>query len=265
MPMETTFQVIILAILQGIAEFLPISSSGHLVLGQAILGLKTPGITLEVALHAGTLFSTLVYYRQALIKIVKGLLTGSRESWQTALYIIVSAIPAVLFYVLCKKQVDAAFEDPRTIGGALLFTGAVLISLRWVPSRDKLNSFWRALFIGVSQAVAILPGVSRSGMTISAARLSGISPEKSAEFSFLASIPLIAGATLKKLLESILEKPEAGAEALSPLLLAGGVCISALVGYFALAFLVRTLRGRYFWCFGLYCLLAGCCTLLFTR
>ena len=265
LPMETTIQVIILAILQGVAEFLPISSSGHLVLGQALLGLKTPGITLEVALHAGTLLSTLVYYRQALIKIVKGLLAGSRESWQTALYIIVSAVPAVLFYVLCKKQVDSAFEDPRTIGGALLFTGAVLLSLRWVPSRDELNSFWRALFIGISQAVAILPGVSRSGMTISAARLSGISPEKSAEFSFLASIPLIAGATLKKLLESILEKPAAEAEALSPLLLIAGICVSAIVGYFALSFLVRTLRGRYFWCFGIYCLLAGCCTLLFTR
>jgi undecaprenyl-diphosphatase len=262
--METTFQVIILAILQGIAEFLPISSSGHLVLGQALMGLKEAGVTLEVALHAGTLVSTLIYYRIALMKIIKGLLSGARESWSMALYIIVSAIPAVVFYLLCKKQIDATFENPRIVGGALLFTGVVLTSLRWVPSRDSLNSFWRAAFIGVAQAIAILPGVSRSGMTISAARIAGISPEKSAEFSFLASIPLIAGVTLKKLLESILEAPAAAESAISPLLLLGGAIISAIVGYFALAFLVKTLRGRYFWCFGIYCLIAGCCTILFT-
>lgn len=263
--MDTTFQVILLAILQGIAEFLPISSSGHLVLGQALLGLKVPGITLEIALHAGTLVSTLIYYRNALLKIIKGLVAGSRESWRTALHIIVSGIPAVLFYILFKKNIDAAFENPRTIGAALLFTGLVLIALRWIPSRDELNSFWRSLVIGLAQAVAILPGVSRSGMTISAARMTGLSPEKSAEFSFLASMPLIAGACLKKLLEACTEAPSPEAGTLSPLLLLTGAVISAIVGYFALAFLVRTLRGRHFWCFGLYCLLAGTCTLLFAR
>jgi undecaprenyl-diphosphatase len=263
--MDTTFQVILLAILQGIAEFLPISSSGHLVLGQTLLGLKIPGMTLEIALHAGTLISTLIYYRNALLKILKGLLAGSRESWKITLLIIVSTLPAVLFYILCKEKVDAAFEDPRTIGGALLFTGLVLIALRWVPSRDELNSFWRALVIGLAQAAAILPGISRSGITISAARMTGLSPEKSAEFSFLASMPLIAGACLKNLVETCTQAPSPEAETLPPLLLLVGVAISAVVGYFALAFLVKTLRGRHFWCFGLYCLLAGACTLLFTR
>lgn len=263
--METTFNVILLAILQGVAEFLPISSSGHLVLGQAILGLKSPGITLEVALHAGTLISTLIYYRNALIRILKGLLAGSRESWQTALQIIASSIPAILFYILCKKRIEGAFEDPRTIGGALLFTGFVLIALRWVPRKEHAVSLWRAIVIGLAQAIAVLPGVSRSGMTISAARMSGVSPEKSAEFSFLASIPLIAGACLKKLLEACTEAPTADTGALSPLLLMIGICVSAFVGYFALSFLVRTLRGQHFWCFGIYCVLAGCCTFLFTR
>ena len=263
--MEQTVQVILLAILQGIAEFLPISSSGHLVLGQALLGMKEAGITLEVALHAGTLVSTLIYYRSAILKILNGLLKGCRDAWRMALYILVSSIPAIVFYLLCKKRVDAAFEDPHVVGCALLFTGVVLTALRWVPNRDALNTFWRAIFIGVAQAIAILPGVSRSGMTISAARLSGISPEKSAEFSFLASIPLIAGATLKKLLESLQETPAAAEATLSPLLLLFGAVISAIVGYFALAFLVKTLRGRFFWCFGLYCLLAGCCTILFAH
>ena len=263
--MEQTLKVILLAILQGIAEFLPISSSGHLVLAQALMGVKDPGITLEVALHAGTLVSTLIYYRSALIKIITGLLSGARESWHTALCIIISAIPAVLFYMLCKKQVDAAFEDPRLVGCALLFTGVVLTTLRWLPTRDELNSFWRSTFIGVAQAIAILPGVSRSGMTISAARIAGISPEKSAEFSFLSSIPLVAGACLKKSLEAYTETAAPNAETLSPLLLLAGICVSAVVGYFALSLLVRILRGRYFWCFGIYCLIAGCCTIFFTR
>ncbi len=265
MPMDTTFQVIILSILQGIAEFLPISSSGHLVLGQAILGLKAQGITLEVALHSGTLLSTLIYYRKEILNILKGIFSGCRESYQLITQMVVSAVPAVLFYLLCKDHIEGTFENPKVVGIALLFTGCVLLALRWIPVQDKPLSVGRALFIGLAQAIAVLPGVSRSGMTISAARMSGISPEKSAEFSFLASIPLIAGACLKKLLEACTETPAPDAGGLSPLLLIAGICVSTIVGYFALSALVRILRGRYFWCFGLYCLLAGCCTLLFTR
>jgi len=140
----------------------------------------------------------------------------------------------------------------------------VLLALRWIPVQEKGLTLWRALFIGIAQAIAVLPGVSRSGMTISAARMSGVSAQKSAEFSFLASIPLIAGAALKKLLESFSEAPVQGSGALSPLLLVAGIVISAIVGYFALSLLVRILRGRFFWCFGIYCLIAGCCTILFS-
>jgi undecaprenyl-diphosphatase len=263
--MDTTFQVIILAVLQGIAEFLPISSSGHLVLGQSILGLKTPGVTLEVVLHVGTLVSTLVYYRKEILDILKGFFTGCRDSYQLAIQIVLSSLPAIIFYLLFKDRVESTFESPKVVGIALMFTGCVLLALRWIPLQEKGITLWRALFIGFAQAIAVLPGVSRSGMTISAARMSGVSAKKSAEFSFLASIPLIAGAALKKLLESFSEAPTQGAGDLSPLLLIAGTCISAIVGYFALSLLVRILRGRYFWCFGIYCLIAGCCTLLFTR
>jgi len=263
-PMETTFSVIILAILQGIAEFLPISSSGHLVLGQAVLGLKTPAVTLEVALHVGTLLSTLAYYRKAISAILMGVFTGCKDSYQLAMQIVVSAIPAIIFYLLFKHRIESAFESPTFVGIALMFTGCVLLALRWIPVQEKGLTLWRALFIGIAQAIAVLPGVSRSGMTISAARMSGVSAQKSAEFSFLASIPLIAGAALKKLLESFSEAPVQGSGALSPLLLVAGIVISAIVGYFALSLLVRILRGRFFWCFGIYCLIAGCCTILFS-
>jgi undecaprenyl-diphosphatase len=264
--METTFDVIILAILQGIAEFLPISSSGHLVIGKSILGLKTPpGVTLEVALHVGTLISTLIYYKKEILNIIKGLLTGCRNSYQLAIQIVVSSLPAIVFYLLFKARIESTFESPKIVGIALIFTGCILLVLRWVPVQEKGISLWRALFIGIAQAIAVLPGVSRSGMTISAARISGVSADKSAEFSFLASIPLIAGAALKKLLESFSEVPVQGTEALSPFLLVMGICISAIVGFFALSLLVRILRGRYFWCFGIYCLIVGCCTIIFTR
>ncbi|MEI6647595.1 MAG: undecaprenyl-diphosphate phosphatase [bacterium] len=263
--MDTPFQIILLAILQGIAEFLPISSSGHLVLGQAVMGLKTQGVTLEVALHVGTLLSTLVFYRKEIFAILKGIFTGCRDSYQLAMQIVVSALPAVFFYLLFKDRIESTFESPAIVGIALMFTGCILLALRWIPAQEKGLSLWRALFIGIAQAIAVLPGVSRSGMTISAARMSGVSAEKSAEFSFLASIPLIAGAALKKLLDSFSEAPVQGAGALSPLLLVTGICISAIVGYFALSLLVRILRGRYFWCFGIYCLIAGCCTILLTR
>lgn len=263
--MDTSLSVIILAILQGIAEFLPISSSGHLVLGQAIMGLKTPGVTLEVALHVGTLLSTLVYYRKEISTILKGVFTGCRDSYQLAMQIVVSALPAIFFYLLFKDRIESTFESPVIVGIALMFTGCILLVLRWIPTQEKGLTLWRALFIGIAQAIAVLPGVSRSGMTISAARISGVSAEKSAEFSFLASIPLIAGAALKKLLESFSEAPVQGTVPLSPLLLVAGICISAIVGYFALSLLVRILRGRYFWCFGVYCLIAGCYTILFIR
>jgi undecaprenyl-diphosphatase len=218
-----------------------------------------------VALHVGTLISTLIYYRKEVSNIVTGIFAGCRDSYKLAIQVVVSSLPAIFFYLLFKHRIESAFESPTIVGIALMFTGCVLLALRWIPTQEKGLTLWRALFIGIAQAIAVLPGVSRSGMTISAARMSGVGAEKSAEFSFLASIPLIAGAAAKKLLESFSEAPVQGFGALSPLLLVAGIVISAIVGYFALSMLVRILRGRYFWCFGIYCLIAGCCTILFTR
>ena len=126
--MNTPFQIILLAILQGIAEFLPISSSGHLVLGQAVMGLKTQGVTLEVALHVGTLLSTLVFYRKEIIAILKGIFTGCRDSYQLAMQIGVSALPAILFYLLFKDRIESTFESPVIVGIALMFTGCIPVS-----------------------------------------------------------------------------------------------------------------------------------------
>lgn len=258
--MHELFDVILLAVLQGIAEFLPISSSGHLVIAQNLLGINAPGMRMEIVLHLGTLISIVAYYRKILIGLICGALRFDRASWSTIGHIALSAIPATLFYFLCHDRVDDLYESTHAVGGLLIFTGVVLCALRWMKCGDGPVTAKRALLVGIAQAVAILPGISRSGMTIAAARMTGVAPDKSAEFSFLMCLPLLVGAAL---LDIIGVTPQQGADAMSPWLLLAGAVVSAAVGYAALAVLVRTLRGGRFWLFGVYCLVAGCATLAF--
>ncbi len=253
------FDVLLLAVLQGIAEFLPISSSGHLVLAQSLLKINTPGVRLEVVLHLGTLVSIFIYYRATILKLISGGLRGDRASWLSAGHIALSATPAVFFYLLCHDKIDAFFEDSHAVGGFLIFTGAVLCALRWMACGEGGVTAARALLVGIAQALAVLPGISRSGMTISAARMAGIAPDKAAEFSFLMSTPLLIGAAL---MDFTGITPSSGAHALPVWLLLTAAGISAAVGLVSLALLVRTLRGGRFWLFGLYCFLAGFATLI---
>lgn len=260
--MREVLDVLLLSVLQGIAEFLPISSSGHLVLAQSLLGVNTPGMRLEVVLHLGTLVSILVYYRNRLTQLVLGTVRGDRESWRTAGQIALSAMPAVFFYLLCHDKINAFFESPRAVGGFLIFTGVVLYALRWMACGQGRLTAARALLVGLAQALAVLPGVSRSGMTIAAGRMAGIAPDRAAEFSFLMCIPLLIGAALMDGLGITPAAPEA--DALPVWLLLAGAAVSAGVGYLALSLLVRVLRAGRFWLFGLYCIAAGFVTILLT-
>ena len=264
------FETTILAILQGIAEFLPISSSGHLVLGKALLGVDEPGIRLDIFLHVGTLFAIAAFYWKVIWKIVRGAFTTGdaeslplRQSWSYIAKIVVSAIPAGIVGVLFKDQLEEFFSSPHAVGAALLFTGVVLLATKVLPKGDRQVSFWSALVMGVAQAVAILPGVSRSGMTIAAAKASKVEPAKAAEFSFLMSAPPIAGAALLEVLKAMKNHcPECpSTETAWPLVIYGGA-LAAVVGYFSLAVLLRTLKSDRFWLFGPYCLLAGGVTLI---
>ncbi|MDD3546620.1 MAG: undecaprenyl-diphosphate phosphatase [Kiritimatiellae bacterium] len=255
--MRDLINVMALAVLQGVTEFLPVSSSGHLVIAQDALGIKLPGIRLEVMLHLGTMLSIIVYYRETLRALTRGILRGERASWATAGHVALSAVPAVFFYVLFHDKVDAFYEDSRAVGGFLVFTGVVLCSLRWMRCGANGVTAPRALLVGMAQAFAVLPGVSRSGMTISAARMAGVEPRKAAEFSFLMCLPLLAGAAA---LDAVRGAAETSA-ALPWWLLLGGALVAAAVGYAALALLVRVLRGGKFWMFGIYCLAAGAATL----
>ena len=250
---ETT----ILAVLQGIAEFLPISSSGHLVLGKALLGVKEPGIRLDIFLHVGTLFAIAAFYWRVIWRILR------EYDWKYVAKIVVSAIPAGVIGVLFKDQLEEFFSSPHAVGAALLFTGIVLLATKVLPKGEREVSFLGAVVMGVAQAVAILPGVSRSGMTLAAARASKIEAAKSAEFSFLMSAPPIAGAALLEVLKAMKENcPNCpSTETAWPLVIYGGV-LAAVVGYFSLAFLLKALKSDRFWMFGPYCLLAGGITLI---
>lgn len=257
--MREFLDVMVLAVLQGIAEFLPVSSSGHLVIVQNLLKINTAGMRLEVVLHLGTMVSIMVYYRSVLLSLARGVLQGDRASWATVGHVVLSAVPAVFFYLLCHDKVDAFYESPRAVGGFLIFTGVVLCALRWMRCGEGRVTAPRAFLTGLAQALAVLPGISRSGMTISAARMAGIAPDKAAEFSFLMCLPLLAGAALLDLL-GLTAQP--GASDLPGWLLLAGAAVSAAVGFVSLALLVRTLRGGRFWMFGLYCFAAGLLTLL---
>lgn len=246
-------EVTILAILQGVAEFLPISSSGHLVIGQHLLGLEAPGMRLDLFLHVGTLASIFAFYWMTIWRIVR------RCEWLYVLKIVVSALPAVIVYSCFKDFIDGMFENARMVGALLMFTGAVLIGTRYLPRGSKDVSPIRALMMGLGQALALLPGVSRSGMTLASARGGRVDAEKAAEFSFLMSAPLIIGGAALELVKSIKE-PAVG-EIGWGLTLYGAV-VAAVVGYFSLKLLVKSLRGKWFWLFGPYCLVAGLLTLI---
>ena len=249
------WEVTLLSVLQGGAEFLPISSSGHLVLGKALLGMGECGMRLDIFLHVGTLAAVFAFYWSVIWRIIRNL------EWGYMLKVIVSAVPAGVVGILFKEELEAAFASPQMVGAALIFTGFILTATKFIPKGTKDVSFGRAILMGLAQAIAILPGVSRSGMTLAAARASGVDAEKSAEFSFLMSAPPIAGAALLQILEGVKSTDLVSTEVSWPLTIYGGL-LAAVIGYLSLKLLIRSLKGRWFWLFGPYCLLAGVLTLV---
>ena len=230
----------LLAVFQGIAEFLPISSSGHLVLGKSLLGMRELGMRIDIFLHVGTLLAIFAFYWRVIWRIL------SKFEWAYMLKVVVSAIPAGIVGVLFKDQLEEAFASPKMVGCALIFTGLVLTLTKFMPKGDRDVSFFRALVMGVAQAVAILPGVSRSGMTLAAARGTKVEAEKSAEFSFLMSAPPIAGAALLEIMKSLKAAEGAAATEVSWGLCVFGAALAAIVGYFSLKFLLKSLKSRWF-------------------
>ncbi|MCB1231992.1 MAG: undecaprenyl-diphosphate phosphatase [Verrucomicrobiae bacterium] len=253
-------QALILGLVQGLTEFLPVSSSGHLVLVQKVLGVVDQGITFEIVVHFGTLLSVVIYFWKVLWKMLLSILPPFRPDLARERKMIgllaIGTIPAVVIGLSFKDVFERVYESPIVVSLLLLVTGTVLFLPRIVSARKKEGAEVKlssAIAMGIGQAIAILPGISRSGSTIVSGMLSGTKSEDAAEFSFLLAIPAIAGAMVLAVDDMI----EQGIE--SSLLhnyIAGGVVafISGLIAIYSVLAAVR--KGRFEW-FAYYCFAAG--------
>ncbi len=263
------FKIIIIAVIQGLTEFLPVSSSGHLVLAEYLLGFESPGVTLEVFLHFGTFLSVLVIFWKDIVRIMIALfgnfwkirkypvLIRENENFAMGLMIVLSMIPAALIGLFFGDEIAGLFDNIYMTGIALLFTGTFLFLTQWARDMKRPLNGWRALLMGLAQALAIIPGISRSGSTVSTGMFLGMPRKKVAKFSFLMALPLIFGAAL-------LEAKDAFANAdfiWSGMII--GTLTSFLFGYFAVKWLMKAIiRGKLHF-FGFYCLALGFITLIF--
>ena len=250
------WQAIVLGLVQGLTEFLPVSSSGHLVLAERLAGVTTPGVFVEVALHVATLGSVFVVYGRRIVELGQGLLTGDAGHRAYVWLLVIATIPAGLVGVLFGGVIERAFDSLVAVGFAFLLTGTILWLTRRAGGQREAPSTTGALGIGLMQAIAILPGVSRSGSTVAAGMWSGLGPQRAAEFSFLMAVPTIAGAAALEVREAVALTGTVGA---GPLLAA---CVAAFVsGIWAIRFLVALLRRGRFHAFAPYCWVLGVLTL----
>ena len=260
------FQLIVLAVIQGLTEFLPVSSSGHLVLTQYWLGAVTGDVFLDVVLHVGTLAAVVVVYARDL----KRLLSFDAAAVQYIVALGVGTIPAVLVGLLLKDTVEGLFHNPRLTSAALIATGLILLSTRGAHGREQTRRFhgeWHpvapplftALLIGCAQALPIMPGISRSGSTIAAALWLGLAREEAARFGFLLAVPAIAGALVLQLLEGM---PTTEA---TPVGLVLGALVAFLVGLVAIRLTALMVVQRHFWKFAFYTLPLGGAMLVLLR
>ena len=248
---------IFLGILQGLTEFLPISSSGHLVLMELFLGIKEAGLAFDVFLHMGTLVGVLVYFRRDFLLMITALLKphllGEEAGFQRrlAFYICLGSIPAAVAGLFLKHSVETVFRSPYIIACTLAGAGLLLLvaDMAGKHLRDTKSVRWTdALFIGVFQVLALVPGVSRSGITMTAGLLMGLNRMSAARYSFLLSVPVIFGAGILNL-PDILSHGIAAGQAGFYL---SGFAAAAVSGYLVIAFLLRFVQTHSFAVFAYY-------------
>ena len=248
---------IILGIIQGLTEFLPVSSSGHLEIAKAILGEKKVGegsMLMTVVLHFATALSTLIIFRKDLAIIFRELFQfKNNESFQFSLKIVLSMIPAALVGLFFNEEVEALFGGALTlVGSMLLITGVLLFLADKAKASSKKVGIKEAILIGISQAIAILPGISRSGATISTAVILGIDKEKAARFSFLMVVPLIFGKMAKDVLSGDIQYENA---TFLPLII--GFIFAFITGLIACKWMIKLEKNSQLKYFAYYCLAIG--------
>ncbi|MDR1395359.1 MAG: undecaprenyl-diphosphate phosphatase [Deltaproteobacteria bacterium] len=275
--MATLAAAVILGLIQGLGEFLPISSSGHLVLAQAFLGLAEPEIFFDLVLHCGTLLAVIIFYRTSLAALFRelrllpaALIFPSRmrayyrlrPDFHLGILIIIGCLPTAVIGFLFQDTFESLFGSPRMTGAALLVTAAFL-ALTWRLQKPRIltpqsMTVRTALLIGLIQGLAITPGLSRSGLTIGLALMLGLENTLAARYSFLLSIPAVLGGmilTLAKSPASAFAWPQIGA----------GFLTAAIAGYAAIFLLVRIIKPRRLAFFAPWCAAAGLWALIFWR
>jgi len=270
--MIDTTEAFLLGLTQGLTEYLPVSSSGHLVIAQSLFGMTEPELFFDIILHMGTLAAIIWYYRSYIVTALKQTVDAAKEivsgknGWCGAVdgrpgfyfvtLVTAGTIPTGLMGVLFKDEFESMFGSTAWVGVMLIVTGAVLFSTRFMDNRGRDISqirVWEAVAIGVAQGLAITPGISRSGATISLALLLGMERETAARFSFLMSIPAIAGAMILHIGSASVDIPLQS--------IAAGFLTSLVIGYLCLKLLVVFVKdGRLSW-FAYYCWPVGAVTL----
>ena len=248
---------IILGIIQGLTEFLPVSSSGHLELAKAILGdQKVPqeSLTFTVVLHFATALSTIVIFWKEIVQIFRGLFQFKKnEEFEFSIKIIVSMIPAVVVGVLFEEQLEEFFTgNVLLVGFMLLITGLLLLLADKAKNTDKPVSYLNALIIGLSQAIAMLPGISRSGATISTSVLLGVDRTKAARFSFLMVVPLIFGKVAKDFFDGVISFGDENF-----LVMAVGFIAAFVSGLLACKWMIALVQKSKLYYFSIYCFAVG--------
>ena len=260
------WKAIIVGIVQGLAEFLPVSSSGHIVLTQYLLGIRElgsehqPDLAFEIILHLGTLVSVLLFFRKSLWKLVQSLFRNEMADERKKIFFLgLATIPAVIAALLFKDFFDAAPGNPVFVSSLLIVTGLVLFVPKFVKGGASGVGLKGALAMGIGQAFAILPGISRSGSTIAAGLVSGVKAEKAAEFSFLMSIPAIAGGfvlTMKDKIDQTGSVSDAFAACFNSAYIAGAAA-AAVVGLLAIYLVMGAVKKGRLEYFSYYCFIAG--------
>lgn len=243
------FQAALLGIIQGFTEWLPISSSGHLVLAQNFLGLSVPP-EFDVVIMLGTIAALAIYFRQKLVKLVLGTLKLEHEQIRYLFLIVLAGIPTALVGFGGKSFFKSMFANPLLVSVLIFVTGVFLFFASQAKEKTRSMGAAQALLVGVAQGLAVAPGISRSGSTIGTALLLGVNRVQAAEFSFIIGIPAM-------LIASLLELKEVQAAGLDPALLFTGILFAFLAGYASIGFFMDVLkRGKIVW-FAYYCLLVG--------
>lgn len=259
----SVFQAIILGLIQGLTEFIPISSSGHLVIAHEVLGITESGLAFDVALHLGTLIALVVFFWRDLMQYVPALFRKSENS-KLAWLLLAATLPAALVGYLLESKAESQFRSVRLVAFNMLLLGAIMLLAEYFYSRQKKHTklvhidSHQALVMGFAQALAIVPGISRSGSTITAGLFAGLDRVSATRFAFLLGIPITAGAILKTFSRGeVLNQfqSEQGA-------VVAGILAALLSGLFAIRFMLRYLSGHGLQIFAYYRLVVGTALLL---